>query len=109
MVAADRVIFLFSDERALYGEAIEMLDQDKIRNAAEKAWGATKRDTGALVLARRPAKSPSRLGKQDVSGASAPKTRPSTYSRDSTTPGQPSSTSTAPTTGTANPKRRCRP
>lgn len=29
-----------------------MLSQDKIRNAAEKAWGATKRATDALILAR---------------------------------------------------------
>ena len=29
-----------------------MLDQGKIRNSAEKAWGATKRATDALVLAR---------------------------------------------------------
>ena len=29
-----------------------MLDQGRIRNAAEKAWGATKRSTDAMVLAR---------------------------------------------------------
>ena len=29
-----------------------MLDQGKIRNAAEKAWGATKHATDALILAR---------------------------------------------------------
>ena len=29
-----------------------MLAQDKLRNAAEKAWGATKRSTDAMVLAR---------------------------------------------------------
>ena len=52
MVATDRVGFLFADARALYDAAIEMLDQGKIRNAAEKEWGATKRATGALVLAR---------------------------------------------------------
>ena len=52
MVATDRVNFLFADARALYDDAIEMLDEGKIRNAAEKAWGATKRATGALVLAR---------------------------------------------------------
>ena len=52
MVATDRVNFLFSDARTLYGDAIEMLGQGKIRNAAEKAWGATKRATDALVLAR---------------------------------------------------------
>ena len=51
MVATDRVRFLFADARTLYDDAIEMLDQGKIRNAAEKAWGATKRATDALVLA----------------------------------------------------------
>ena len=51
MVATDRVYFLFADARALYDGALEMLDQGKIRNAAEKAWGATKRATDALVLA----------------------------------------------------------
>ena len=52
MVATDRVRFLFSDARTLYDDALEMLDQGKIRNAAEKAWGATKRATDALILAR---------------------------------------------------------
>ena len=50
--ATDRVNFLFADARPLYDDAIEMLDQGKVRNAAEKVWGATKRATGALVLAR---------------------------------------------------------
>ena len=48
----DRVSELFADAEELYGDALEMLDQDKIRNAAEKAWGATKRSTDAMVLAR---------------------------------------------------------
>ena len=52
MVATDRVRFLFADARSLYDDAIEMLDQGKVRNAAEKVWGATKRATDALVLAR---------------------------------------------------------
>ena len=52
MVATDRVRFLFSDARTLYDDALEMLDQGKIRNAAEKAWEATKRATDTLVLAR---------------------------------------------------------
>ena len=52
MVVTDRVIFLFSDARSLYDDALEMLGQEKIRNAAEKAWEATKRATDALVLAR---------------------------------------------------------
>ena len=52
MVVSDRVRELFSDSRTLYDDALEMLAQDRIRNAAEKAWGATKRATDALALAR---------------------------------------------------------
>jgi len=48
----DRVTELFADSQSLYGDALEMLDQGKLRNAAEKAWGATKRSTDAMVLAR---------------------------------------------------------
>ena len=47
----DRVSELFADARVLYGDALEMLEQDRLRNAAEKAWGATKRSTDAMVLA----------------------------------------------------------
>ena len=43
---------IFADARALYDDAMEMLEQGKLRNAAEKAWGATKRATDALILAR---------------------------------------------------------
>ena len=43
---------VFADARALHADALEMLAQGKIRNAAEKAWGATKRATDALILAR---------------------------------------------------------
>ena len=50
MVATERVNFLFADGRALYGDALEMLVQGKIRNPAEKAWGATKRATDGVVL-----------------------------------------------------------
>ena len=52
MVATDRVRVIFVDARTLYDDALEMLDQGKIRNSAEKAWGAAKRATDALVLAR---------------------------------------------------------
>ena len=52
MEVTDRVSFLFADARALYDNALEMLAQGKRRNAAEKAWSATKRATDALVLAR---------------------------------------------------------
>ena len=48
----DRVSELFADAEVLYGDALDMLYQGKIRNAAEKAWGATKRSTDAMVLAR---------------------------------------------------------
>ena len=43
---------IFADARILYDDALEMLEVGKIRNAAEKAWGATKRATDALILAR---------------------------------------------------------
>ena len=52
MVETNNTNSLFADARLLYQEAIEQLAQGKIRNAAEKAWGATKRATDALVLAR---------------------------------------------------------
>ena len=52
MAATARTRDLFADARTLYADALEMLDQGKLRNAAEKAWGATKRATDALVLAR---------------------------------------------------------
>ena len=48
----DRVSELFADAHALYGDALEMLAQARIRNAAEKAWGASKRSTDAMVLAQ---------------------------------------------------------
>ena len=48
----DRVNELFADARTLYDDALEMLAQGRIRNAAEKAWGATKRSTDSMVLAR---------------------------------------------------------
>ncbi len=52
MVATDRTRELFDDARQLHADALEMLDLGKVRNAAEKAWGATKRATDALILAR---------------------------------------------------------
>ena len=48
----DRVSELFNDADTLYGDALEMLAQGRLRNAAEKAWDATKRSTDAMVLAR---------------------------------------------------------
>jgi hypothetical protein len=52
MVATDRVTQIFADARALQADALEMLALGKVRNAAKKAWGATKRATDALILAR---------------------------------------------------------
>lgn len=52
MVATDRVKEIFADSKTLQDDALEMLAEGKIRNAAEKAWGATKRATDALILAR---------------------------------------------------------
>ncbi len=50
--SAEQVDAIFNDARALYADALEMLDGGKLRNAAEKAWGATKRATDAFLLAR---------------------------------------------------------
>ena len=47
-----RVREVFADARALHADALDMLAEGRVRNAAEKAWGATKRATDALVLAR---------------------------------------------------------
>ena len=48
----DRVRELFDDAREMYDQAIERLDHGDIRDAAEKAWCATKRATDALILVR---------------------------------------------------------
>ena len=48
----DRIQAIFRDARDLQADALEMLALGRIHNAAEKAWGATKRATDALVLAR---------------------------------------------------------
>lgn len=52
MVATSEAPEIFADARTLYADALAMLAQGKLRNAAEKAWGATKRATDALILAR---------------------------------------------------------
>ena len=52
MLETERVSFIFADARELYDDALEMLAQSRLRNAADKAWGATKRATDALILAR---------------------------------------------------------
>jgi uncharacterized protein (UPF0332 family) len=43
---------LFKDAKQLHEAAIKELETSKIRDAAEKAWGATVRATNGLVLAR---------------------------------------------------------
>ena len=51
-IQTDRVQEIFQDARLLQAAAVDRLDQGDIRDASEKAWGATKRATDALVLAR---------------------------------------------------------
>ena len=52
MVATNRVSAIFSDARALHADALQLMEAGDIRDAAEKAWCATKRATDALILAR---------------------------------------------------------
>ena len=52
MVATDRVTEIFADARAMHADALRLLAAGDIRDAAEKAWCATKRATDALILAR---------------------------------------------------------
>ena len=52
MVTTDRVSEIFADARAVHGESLRLLTAGDIRDAAEKAWCATKRATDALILAR---------------------------------------------------------
>ncbi len=52
MLETRQVEVLFDDARELYDDALEMLELGRLRNAAEKAWCATKRATDALILAR---------------------------------------------------------
>ena len=48
----DRVDDIFADARQMYEQAIERLEHGDTRDAAEKAWCATKRATDALALSR---------------------------------------------------------
>ena len=43
---------IFDDARAMHASALKRLDADDVRDAADKAWCATKRATDALLLAR---------------------------------------------------------
>ena len=48
----DRVAELFADAQDLPAQAIQRLSVGDVRDAAEKAWCATKRATDARILAR---------------------------------------------------------
>ncbi len=52
MAITNRVAEIFADARTVYDSALERLEQGDVRDAAEKAWCATKRATDALILAR---------------------------------------------------------
>ena len=52
VTTTDRISAIFSDARAVHADALRMLEAGDIRDAAEKAWCATKRATDALILAR---------------------------------------------------------
>ncbi len=59
--AADRAAALFADARVLHNAALARLEAGDVRDAAEKAWCATRRATDGLIVARtgeEPAKSP---------------------------------------------------
>lgn len=53
MAATDEVREIFTDARSLHASALERLNAGDLRDAAEKAWGATKRATDALILSKR--------------------------------------------------------
>ena len=52
MPATDRVSAIFADARAVHADALRLLEAGDVRDAAEKAWCATRRATDALILAR---------------------------------------------------------
>ena len=52
MTATNQVREIFADARQMQSQALERLAAGDIRDAAEKAWCATKRATIALILAR---------------------------------------------------------
>ena len=52
MLATDRVSAIFADARVVHADALRLLEAGDIRDAAEKAWCATKRATDALILVR---------------------------------------------------------
>ena len=52
MLAAERISEIFADARTVHVDALRLMAAGDIRDAAEKAWCATKRATDALILAR---------------------------------------------------------
>ena len=52
MLSTHRVPVIFADARSVHADALRLLESGDIRDAAEKAWCATKRATDALILAR---------------------------------------------------------
>ena len=50
MVITDTVKGIFADAKFMHSEALKRLEAGDIRDAAEKAWCATKRATDAVVL-----------------------------------------------------------
>jgi hypothetical protein len=48
----NRVSAIFADARSVHADALRLLEAGDVRDAAEKAWCATKRATDALILAR---------------------------------------------------------
>ena len=52
MLTTDRVTAIFDDARGVHADALRLLEAGDIRDAAERAWCATKRATDALILAR---------------------------------------------------------
>ena len=74
-IQTDRVQEIFQDARLLQAAAVDRLDQGDIRDASEKAWGATKRSTDALVLARtgdEPERTPQTSDGTEASGGPGP-------------------------------------
>ena len=89
MVTPDRVNFLFADARSLYDDAIEMLDQGKIRNAAEKAWA--RHEAGHRRPGPGKARGRAAIGRTGTArsfAAGAPWIRRSTSCKGNITPGQ---------------------
>ena len=52
MVATAKIGIMFADARHLHNASLESLAGGDVRDAAGKAWEATKRATDALILAR---------------------------------------------------------